>query len=94
MIKFLKQLRPIFKIDGDNSQEVTKLLIPKVTGQLFTFWMNAVSIRSSWETLQGDIINYFLTPLRLTVVRSRKAAKPGRVICGLRGGMYGFCIHS
>lgn len=44
-----------------------------------TLWMNAVSTRSTWEKLHGDILNYFLTPLRLRELQLFAVERPQKL---------------
>lgn len=76
LVRFLKQLKPIFELNPEYTPEIIKLLIPKVTGQLFTLWMRAVSLRVGWDILHTEILNYFLTPLRLRELQMFVVERP------------------
>lgn len=79
LVEFLKQLRPVFEIDPYNSNEVIKLLLPKVTGQLFNLWMRAVTSNANWEMLHTEILNHFLTPMRLRELQLVVVERPQRI---------------
>lgn len=76
LVQFLKQLKPIFELDQENTHEIIKLLIPKVTGQMFTIWMKAVSVRVNWTVLHREILCYFLTSLRLRELQMLMIERP------------------
>lgn len=78
LVEFLKQLRPVFEIDPLNSNEIIKLLLPKVSGQLFNLWMRAISSNVSWENLHIGILNQFLTPMRLRELQLLVVERPQR----------------
>lgn len=78
LIRFLKTLRPIFEVAPMCSTEVIKLITPKVTGQLFQIWIEAVSARVNWETLHCKILDYFLPPLRLRELHLSEIERPQR----------------
>lgn len=78
LIQFLKRLRPIFEISPENSKEIIKLLIPKVNGQMFQIWMQAVSSKVEWDVLHVTILNYFLSPQRIRELQLFEIERPQR----------------
>lgn len=65
LIRFLKDLKPLFDIAPACSDQVIKLLIPKTKGQLFKLWVEGTTAGVNWDDLHGAILNYFLPTCRL-----------------------------
>lgn len=78
LLQFLKDLRPIFEVCPNNSGEIVKLLMPKVSGQLFKLWVQAVSGAADWESLHVAILECFIPPLRRREVEAIELERPQR----------------
>lgn len=76
LVKFLKDLMPIFDISPSCSAEIIKLLIPKVKGQLFQLCMEAVTAHASWNSLHEEILLRFIPPLRRREIMSIELERP------------------
>lgn len=78
LVSFLKQLMPIFEISPSCSSEVIKLLLPKVKGQLFQLWMDAVTARAGWSTLHEAILDRFVPSMRRREIEAIELDRPQR----------------
>lgn len=78
LLKFLKDLKPLFDIAPNSSGEIVKLLIPKTKGQLFKLWVEATTAGVSWENLHCAILSYFLPSARLREIESMELDRPQR----------------
>lgn len=78
LVIFLKQLRPIFEIAPNCSGEIVKLLVPKVSGQLFELWMEAVSAGADWQSLHCEILERFLPSMRRREIEAIELERPQR----------------
>lgn len=78
VVQFLKALKPIFDIVPSFELEVIKLLTPKVTGQLFEIWIQAVSSGVNWEVLHLEILERFIPALRRREIEILELDRPMR----------------
>lgn len=78
VVQFLKAIKPIFDIVPSFEREVIKLLTPKVTGQLFEIWIQAVSSGVNWEVLHLEILDRFIPALRRREIEILELDRPMR----------------
>lgn len=76
LVNFLKNLSPVFQIAPNCSQEIIKLLIPKVTGQMFSLCVEAVAAQVEWDDLHNEILSRFIPPLRRREIASFELDRP------------------
>lgn len=78
LVNFLKDIRPLFEISPQASNEIIKLLLPCVSGPLFKLWLDAVSQAVSWDLLHTAILDQFIPPLRRREIESLEIDRPQR----------------
>jgi hypothetical protein len=78
VVQFLKALKPILDIVPSFELEVIKLLTPKVTGQLFEIWIQAISSGVNWEILHLEILDRFIPALRRREIEILELDRPMR----------------
>jgi len=79
LVTFLKNLMPIFDIAPSGSLEIIKLIIPKVQGQLFRLFMEAVAVNAGWNTLHNEMLDRFIPPLRRREIVSFELDRPQQI---------------
>lgn len=78
LLQFLKVLMPLFEIAPTCSQEIIKLLLPKVSGPLFTLWREAISAQANWGSLHSEILDRFIPSLRRREIENLELERPQR----------------
>lgn len=76
LVQFLKKVIPILHVSPVNSFEIIKLLVPKVSGQLFTLWINGIANRVDWDILHSTILDTFIPSLRRREIQVIEMDRP------------------
>lgn len=79
LVTFLKDLMPIFNVSPSHDNEIIKLLLPKVKGQLFQLWIESVSAQSGWNNLHVEILDRFIPSMRRREIESIELDRPQRI---------------